>query len=121
MNTPEILDKAADVIETRGWHQGGYTPDGTPGNPIDLRTCPVCVLGAIKVAAGCGPEDEMPADAFEAATALAEHLEIDDRLETGLLITEVVGDQWNDAAAESAEQVTAALRDCAAELRAGAS
>lgn len=106
---PDILMKAAEVIETRGWHQGYYMPAGT-----SRATCPVCVLGAINVAAGYPPDGspdertDVAGPAEDATKALIEHL-------GGLH-----ADTWNDALGRTAEQVTTALRECAASLKAGA-
>lgn len=117
MGTPEILTKAAEVIEERGWYQGGFMPSLTDMDPADL---PVCVLAAINVAADHDPDEGFgPAgDRQDAALALAEHLglraALDDFEEEG--IENVIGNDWNDRPERTAEQVTAALRECAAEL-----
>lgn len=117
-DTARILRKAADVIETRGWNQGGYMPSFSG---VDPRTCPVCVLAAINVAAGREPyEDFTSGDSLLAALVLADFLglglgnDVESHEEGG--IENVVGNDWNDCTATSAEQVTKALRECAAEL-----
>ena len=113
MTLAEILDKAADVITQRGWWQGGFVPKGTS----DLGSCPVCPLAAINVAAGGDPRrciDAWPDTlAFAAASALATYLGCpeDEPLAT------CVGEHWNDDPARTKEQVLAALRGCAADLR----
>lgn len=114
MTTPEILLKAANVIEARGWHQGSYIP-----NMADKATCPVCVLAAINVARGLPPDcmydPYAPGPAYEAAFEFAGWL--------GLLnvpeVVDTVGEGWNDAPGRTADEVTSALRECAAELRSG--
>jgi hypothetical protein len=120
---PEILLKAADVIEARGWHQGDYVP-GKRADDADLNTCPVCVLGAINVATGYLPDyyliEEIGDERYNTALALADHLGLASQIVIGDELIYVVGDQWNDKVATSAEQVTAALRECAAQLQAGA-
>jgi len=112
----EILDKAADVIVVRGWHQGGYVPDG-----VDTRTCRVCVLGALHVAAGEAPDSSYHDSIEEAVEAFAEHLGLRINEQAPELgddpIAEIIGNVWNDREAESAEQVIAELRACAANLR----
>lgn len=114
MNTAEILNKAADVIEERGWHKGDFV--SSVG--FDGSGC-VCVLGAINVAVG-----EVPYAVFEigdrdertdAARVLAEYL--------GLVLRDgdvtEVGDRWNDAEGRTKDEVVAALREAA--RKAGAS
>lgn len=117
--TDDERAEAAVVIETRGWHRRGYVPiDG------DLETCPVCVLAALSVAAGHSPTHEgwfgyyrSPEQA--AAEALADHLGYAEQV-CSCGVVEVIGDRWNDLEATSVQQVTTALRECAAGLKAGA-
>lgn len=132
---PDILLDAASVIETRGWNQGGYVP-GKRANDVDLDFCPVCVLGAINCAADYLPDYDYddPHDVrAEAARVLEGHLKLQERaaevLQSELAeeidfdpssVVSIVGDYWNDHVATSAEQVITALRECAAELKAGA-
>lgn len=112
MLTSEILDKAADVIEQRGWWRGAYKQPGA-----DVRTCPVCVLGAINVVTGSQPDAEsgfkVPCSASAAANALAEHLEL--RPDGDLI--DALGNYWNDHEAEDAAQVIRDLRSAAASER----
>lgn len=113
----EILDKAADIIETRGWWQGTYMMPG--GNPAN---CPVCLLGAINVATGLAPNIEgafrEDGPASTAARALAEHMGLNNPNGDGLV--DLLGNEWNDREAESPEQVIAELRAAAqAEREAG--
>jgi hypothetical protein len=121
ISIPDVLLKAAEVIETRGWHQGGYVPN----DPYtDLTACPVCVLGAINVASGQSLENDfyssvMHAVNVQAAVALAKHLGLADVTDPVDLI-DAVGEHWNDEVATSPEQVITALRECAAELKASA-
>lgn len=114
MDTAEILNKAADVIETRGWHRGSFTPDGTLENPTDPKTCPVCVLGAINVAAGRAAELDLTdrGTAQAAAEQLAAYLGLTYRLYRYTLV-EVLGDEWNDSAAADEAEVITALREAA--------
>jgi hypothetical protein len=107
MDIPQILDKAADVIETRGWHQGGYVPENS-----DPFTAPCCVAGAIYVAAGLLPNGYPPSGSRHADpvgdTVWAR------RAFSRFLGNDAIG--WNDDVAETPEQVITALRECAAEL-----
>jgi hypothetical protein len=104
----EILMKAADVIDQRGWFQGlSEDPNGTA----------VCAMGALCVAVALPPDANcwgFGDDDLCAANAAADRFE--NWVEGDLSITE-----WNDTVAESAEQVTTALRGCAAALAGGAS
>lgn len=112
MKVSEILDKAADVIAERGHWRGGYK---RPGD--DPATCPVCVLGAINVATGSSPDTEagfkVPGTASAAANALADHL----GLNPGDDLIDLLGNEWNDNDAESAEDVVRELRAAAASER----
>jgi hypothetical protein len=104
---PELLSKAADLIEANGLNQGSLA--GKDGKCL-------CVLGAIRVAAGAkviqaGPfysvSDEFGtagADywtAEKAVKALSEHLD-------------EWPPAWNDRAGTTQDEVVAELRQCAA-------
>jgi hypothetical protein len=104
IETPEILAKAAEVIVERGWHVGNYK---------DPHSCAVCLLGAISVAAGAAPDAIGTTEAPPAAEAAVAALER--WLEPGIDLAD-----WNDEIAEDADEVTTALRECAASLKAGA-
>lgn len=98
MEPAEILAKAADVIETRGWHQGAF---------VDIDGA-VCALGAIAVAA------KLPVTWFSCASS-ASSGEACDVLEDWLFdhygtfsVT-----RWNDAEDRTADQVVTALREAA--------
>jgi hypothetical protein len=54
MKTSEVLDLAADLIEKRGWVQGGEQNADSVDDPWGRRGGPVCMEGAIGVAAGVG-------------------------------------------------------------------
>jgi hypothetical protein len=105
VNTAEILNKAADVIDERGWTQGEY--ENCAGG--------VCARGAIFVAVGLNPL----AAAFgsdSAACSDAEYTSVRFRNWLGVMIS-----GWNDDSGRTPEQVTSALRECAAALAGGAS
>lgn len=116
----EILTKAAEVIERNGWTQGSYV------GPLEIgqNICdgPVCVRGAINVAAGLSPSglSEAPGrrlPAYIATHALSNWLEAQGALKE----YQSLADDWNDRPSRTAEQVTAALRGCAAEMAGTAS
>lgn len=116
MKTSEILDKAADVIEQRGWWRGDYRPGLAELKRLGVTeaACPVCLLGGLNVAVGNSPSEpiyrESNPDAFAAARALADHL--------GVPITTSatsLGDDWNDQ--QTAEEVVRELRAAAASER----
>ena len=85
MNTSEVLNTAADLIEERGWHQGGdgFGPDGQ-----------LCVINALYTA---GRKDW-----HEAWERTKEHVGIQYAL-----------DEWNDAEGRTAVEVVAVLRAAA--------
>ena len=99
MDTHEVLDLAADIIEEQGWTQG---PDGWPDNPDD--TGPVCIEGALTRAMGldyfadCAKVVESPA-----MRVLSAHL--------GRALIHPF--EWNDQEGRTAEEVIAALREAA--------
>lgn len=117
MKVSEILDKAADVIERRGWWQGDYMPDINERQRRDVTvdSCPVCLLGGLNVAVGNAPDepihDKSNPDAFAAAFALAVHLDIPLSVSATSL-----GDDWNDRQ-RTAEEVVRELRAAAASER----
>lgn len=102
MNTPEILLKAADVIDEAGWRQGAFfAPHGTG----------MCVAAAMFNGAGLdlhqALSDKPSPTCVQVRTAI-------ERLEKWLAVPFII--DWNDAPERTAEQVTAALRECAMEL-----
>ncbi|KPC75258.1 hypothetical protein ADL26_08170, partial [Thermoactinomyces vulgaris] len=118
--TPQaLLERAAEIIDQRGWHQGDYA---------DHNGC-VCTLGALRIAAAGLPTDAPFWDARSAAldtsgrfngpgydqvdlaaVALEEYL-------SGHGIEAFGIAEWNDHIAASKEEVTAALRAAAAEAQ----
>jgi hypothetical protein len=118
MRNSEILFKAADVIDQRGWWQGGYIPESAG----DISTCPVCVLGAINVAVGNDPDEAFGYGGFAcvAAIALARYVEPDEPVASHYKAVTVVGDHWNDTRCASEGDAISALREAAqAEQAAG--
>lgn len=103
---PDLLDKAADVIIERGWHQGDYQKPGGEA---------VCAMGALFAAAARSPRTaglntaDPRSAAAVAATCLKRHLGIESSLPA-----------WNDSPGRTEDEVLAALRECAAGMRAGA-
>lgn len=108
-----VLDRAADHIDTVGWHRFALYDDEQSVNTPPSR-CRVCVLGAINVAlhgtplfalrlAGTGM------DTHGVAAYVERRLGSDDEMAT-----------WNDMEGRTQDEVTAMLRETAAELRGGA-
>jgi len=98
VNTAEILARTADVIDEVGWYQGDlYDPRGTG----------MCTLAAIYAAAGVDMAKATPSEADAICAAI-------ESLQGRLGVESVVN--WNDAPERTAEQVTSALRRCAAEV-----
>lgn len=89
MTPADVLERAADVLDERGWCQGRLSDD-------DKR---VCARGAIDLATCWFVE------AVSAEDALQAHV--------GAVVT-----TWNDDASRTKTEVQAAMRECAAELRA---
>jgi hypothetical protein len=122
--TADILDGAAAVLDLNGWYQGDFVQalrDDSDGSDVPLRDCPVCGLGAIKVAAGLDPDDELclGTPAWDAALAFAIHLGKVERAEmaTENYVIQAIGEEWNDADGRTMQDVTSELRACAAQLR----
>lgn len=98
MNTAEILAKAADVIDEVGWYQGDlYDPHGTG----------MCLLAAMYAAAGVDMAKATPGEADVIHTSV-------EALQGRLGGASVI--DWNDDSDRTAEEVTSALRECAAEV-----
>lgn len=104
MNTADILDRAADLIEERGWNQGWY-----------VNECGgLCAVGAMYTAAGV----ELPVG--------AEFPDIPDEVSNAVLRAfRVFGDHvkrlasaWNDAPGRTKEEVVSTLRAAAQAARA---
>jgi hypothetical protein len=122
MDTPEILTKAAEVIETRGWHKGDfYDPEAHFDRGLPLEQCGVCVRGALNVAAGFEPIGDGYGDDArdDAIDALAFHLGYDPDAHEGEDAAYFVT-TWNDHFERVKGDVLTALRECAAELKASA-
>lgn len=120
--SPEVYEKAAEVLEERGWWRHGFVPGEAEEGEEDIDTCPVCVLAAINVALGYSPlaviDPVTDGPNYEAALAFAGHLGLVEDLAVGHDVAFIVGDRWNDKQAESLEQVTGALRGFAKSLEA---
>jgi hypothetical protein len=108
----DILDKAANHIDTVGWHQGELYDRY---QAIESASeCRVCMLGAINVALHGDPKFPIgrkiagETDAHDVAAYIERRLAVDDDMAT-----------WNDAEGRTQAEVTAALRETAAELRGG--
>lgn len=113
----EILGRAADLIDANGIARNDYY---TPDIDDDPRACPVCVLGAIAVAAGFHPDtwNNELADGGEfrpvrdVADLLVDRLALDPEP----AYDESIGG-WSDD--NTADQVVARMREIAAEVEDG--
>lgn len=108
----DVLDKAADHIDAVGWMQGRLYDDAQAdaGTPVDQ--CRVCLIGAMYAALQDGnPRFGFITTASQRAAAAEGALE--DHLD-GPVIT------WNDDPNRTKDEVTAALRTTAANLRSAA-
>ena len=96
----DTLNKAADLIETNGWHQGGYYPGWNDtldapnwrqaGEVINEQGLACCVLGAIAACGGGQREADVLAEVVRGEP-----------------------DVWNDHPARTQSEVVAALREAA--------
>lgn len=118
----DILDKAADIIERQGWTQGDWYQE----LPVPPEDCPVCAGGGINVATDHAPDDDGYTydERDEAFRAFAHHVDPDqaNKSEEGDYLDAWISaiGEWNDDPERTIEQVVAALRACAANLRTGA-
>ncbi|HTJ68579.1 MAG TPA: hypothetical protein VL551_13675 [Actinospica sp.] len=55
--TTAVLREAKAVLERNGWFQGEYVDRRPEFDGVALRECPVCLLGALNVAAGREADD----------------------------------------------------------------
>ena len=116
----DILDKALTVIEARGWHRGYFFDDEQREEGTPIGECRVCAVGAINTAV-CGYPTlacregenfgEIADLAFAAENAVARHL--------GATNDPRAVARWNDELQRTQDDVAQAIRDTAAELRAG--
>ena len=111
MNTSEVLNRAADVIEERGWTQGGDSNDQPWDGPNG-----VCLEGGIAAAAGLDrrfggfPDLYNGCPAYEAVVS---HLGLNPMPKRGgAPIMDAVW-QWNDKPGRTASEVIEVLRACA--------
>lgn len=105
----DILDRAADHIDTVGWYQGRLYDDAyTP-----LTACPVCAMGAINTALYGTPQ--FPAHLRRGSYGTYEVAEL---LRPRIGNAELA--EWNDVPERTQAEVTALMRETAAELRGGA-
>lgn len=102
MRISEILEKAADALDARGWIQGDYGVFEAP----DKTQCAMCAYGALyAVTNGTGNPFDATGEGDEAAAFLASHDLIPEGADGGRYLP-----TWNDYVAETKEDVTAVLR-----------
>jgi hypothetical protein len=109
--TSEVLNRAADLIERDGWHQGNYAP-GQTEHGVTTDGLPVCAIGALygamgrplswDAALGCWVGD----DAFdlEVSAVVAAHLNLSSPLDIPV---------WNDSDRREVSEVVEVLRAAA--------
>lgn len=108
----DILDKAANHIDAVGWFQGAlYNDFADPAKP--LVTCQVCAIGAINMALHGTPQFPLTVPQGEPGAH-----EVADLMRSRIDGAEV--SEWNDAEGRTQAEVTALMRETAAELRGGA-
>lgn len=105
----DVLDKAADHIDTVGWWQGSLYNDTY--KPVTAR--PVCAMGAINMALYGTPQFPPLARRENYET-----YQVADLLKPRIGNSEL--SDWNDAEGRTQAEVTALMRETAAELRRGA-
>lgn len=100
MTPSEILLKAADLIEQKGWTRYGYArdEDGNDVNPTSRHAVCFCAIGAIRASAN----DRGLGSLSRTAVRFAE-----DALDCNSL------DDWNDEFGRTKEEVVEALRRAA--------
>lgn len=104
MKISEILEKAADALDERGWIQQSY------GAIWDSPDCAVCAFGAIRaIASGTG-------DPYQSSDQAEE---VYDYVGTAGLLPEGVNGlvTFNDDVATTKEEVTGLLRSAAAKAK----
>lgn len=104
------LEKAAELIESRGWANGAGWP-----NPAD-QTAPLCLEGGIMAALGINVVSNLDeGDPIGFLAKCPAYRTVKDHLGTQYPIDRVWA--WNDRPERTVEQVTELLRTVAAEQR----
>ncbi|MFD9070582.1 DUF6197 family protein [Streptomyces lasiicapitis] len=106
--TADVLDQAAEILEANGHYQGHLYDTRQAAGSTPLDGCRVDVMGALNIAAHGTPRYAGSPAVYAAEQALT------DRLQVVSLVT------WNDEKGRTAADITQALRDTAANLRAEA-
>ena len=109
MNTADILDKAADLIDRRGWNQGWYI--NTDGE--------MCPRGAIYAACGMQPNPNPSVDVMDwpgwSSSAADNAITACDWLDEAV---DDYAESWNDDEGRTKEEVVSTLRAAAQAARA---
>lgn len=115
--TSEVLNRAADLIQERGWVSG---PEGWPDSYLPANS-PLCIEGGLLAAQGltsrAATSEESGLRTCPAYVAVMAHLATDDRwrcssdwVESG----NALAYEWNDAPGRTAAEVIEVLRAAAA-------
>lgn len=107
-----VLDRAADHIETVGWFQGDLYDDYTERGKA-ITECRVCAMGALNMALHGTPR--FPYNLQPGEATAHDVAELIERRLNGAELAD-----WNDARSRTQDDVTAMLRETATELRGGA-
>lgn len=97
---PEVLARAADIIQQRGWHQGWF---------IDRDTGAVCCVGAIRIAGGLTATPIYDRDAAAHDLVLNARSRMFGHLKRSVSV-------WNDEPGRTQAEVVAALRAAAEQV-----
>lgn len=107
MKTSEVLNRAADLIEERGWGRGTAS-----WNNIGDDSAPLCLEGGIMAALGLTIDLASPESAvLVEVSRCPAYKAVTDYLGTVVPFCHLW--RWNDGVAQSAEEVIATLRAAA--------
>lgn len=113
IETADVLDRAADIIERNGWWRKSYYDFGAVGSkPKCELAC--CARGAINLAANGRTPDRLSNLGEDALHALERYLGISGEHPDSVA-------DWNDEPGRTVEEVIAALRGAAKAEREAAS
>lgn len=113
MKTSEVLDKAADLIEERGWRQGeGWISTRTRDDST------LCLEGGVMAALGLRPEfvtahSLQPLLGCPAYAAVADYLDLDHGFHDDIPEPREPLYRWNDRKSRTATEVLEVLRAAA--------
>lgn len=104
MNTSDVLNRAADLIEERRWEKG----DGWPSESRERRGAPLCLEGGIAAAMGLVFPENVAGPAYDGFRTCPAYAAV-----RSYLGWEETLWRWNDKSARTAAEVIETLRACA--------